>query len=206
MESITHGFTLSDGSAVRPSEIHWHMVLVRVESRVHTIVTGPLKTSGVASWGADAEILWIKFKLGTYLPRLPFKHFVDHETPLPVAAGSRWLDGSAWQFPNYENADTFVDQLMRREILMRDPVVDAALCDQPLDMASRTLRHRFLRSTGLTQSRIRQYERAHKAAALCSRACHPRYGVRNGLLRSAASDPLPQAFRRHTPAQQLAHA
>ena len=32
-------------------------------------------------------------------------------------------------------------------------------------MASRTLRHRFLRATGLTQSHIRQFERAQQAAA-----------------------------------------
>jgi methylphosphotriester-DNA--protein-cysteine methyltransferase len=33
-------------------------------------------------------------------------------------------------------------------------------------MASRTVRYRFLRSTGLTQSYIRQFERAQRAEAL----------------------------------------
>jgi methylphosphotriester-DNA--protein-cysteine methyltransferase len=38
--------------------------------------------------------------------------------------------------------------------------------DRPLDMSPRTLRYRFLRSTGLTQSHIRQMKRAQHAASL----------------------------------------
>ena len=91
---------------------------------------------------------------------------------LPGAAGnSFWLKGSAWQFPDYENVDTFVDRLVRDEVLLFDPAVNAALQDQlhAQAMPSRTLRHRFLRATGLTQSRIRQVERAQRAAALLRR-------------------------------------
>ncbi len=38
--------------------------------------------------------------------------------------------------------------------------------DQLPDMPARTVRHRFLRATGLTQSHIRQIERAQRAANL----------------------------------------
>ena len=55
---------------------------------------------------------------------------------------------------------------MREDDLVHDPVVDAALQDYPLDMSPRTMRHRFLQATGQSQSHIRQYERAIKAASL----------------------------------------
>ena len=48
---------------------------------------------------------------------------------------------------------------------MRDPVVKAVLQGHPPEMSSRTVRHRFLRTTGLTQSYIRQVERAQRAVA-----------------------------------------
>jgi methylphosphotriester-DNA--protein-cysteine methyltransferase len=45
-------------------------------------------------------------------------------------------------------------------------VVSAALQDQLPEMSSRTVRHRFLRATGLTHSHIRQMQRAQQAEAL----------------------------------------
>src|SRR5207244_5014583 len=72
----------------------------------------------------------------------------------------------AWQFPDYDNADTFVDWLVRKDLLARDPVVDAALQGQLQDRDLRTIQRRFLRATGLTQSTVRQIERARYATRL----------------------------------------
>lgn len=168
VESITRGRTLSDGSSIRPAESHWHLVFTRVEGRVLPLVVGPLTTAGIATWGADAEILWIKFKPGTFIPHMPAKNFLDKEILLPEAASqSFWLKGSAWQFPNFENADTFVDRLVRDEILVRDPVVEAVLQgQQPEQVADRTIRHRFVQATGLTHNHIQQIQRAQQAASL----------------------------------------
>jgi AraC-like DNA-binding protein len=167
IETIIHGHSIGAGSTIRPAEIHWHMVFVKHEGNVHPLVVGPLKSSGIASWGGEAEFLWIKFKLGTFIPHLPVKNFLDKETTLPGASSnSFWLHGSAWQFPDFNNVETFIDRLVHDESLARDPVVNAVLQDQPQNIPSRTVRHRFLHSTGLTQIHIRQYERAQHAHIL----------------------------------------
>ena len=167
IELITHGRTTGEGVSIRPAECHWHLVLVKYQGKPQAIVTGPLRTSGVVNWIEGLEMVWIKFKLGTFIPHLPTRKLLDVETPLPEAASnSFWLKGSAWQFPNYENADTFVDRLVRADVLVQDTVVSAALQDQLPEMSSRTVRHRFLQTTGLTQNHIRQYERAQEAARL----------------------------------------
>jgi methylphosphotriester-DNA--protein-cysteine methyltransferase len=101
------------------------------------------------------------------MPYLPPRDFLDVETTLPGAASnSFWLKGSAWQFPDYDNVETFIDRLVREEVLVHDPVVKAVLQGQPQEMAARTVRHRFLRATGLTQLHIYQAERARRAEAL----------------------------------------
>jgi AraC-like DNA-binding protein len=167
VEKVMRGWTISEGTSIRPAEIHWHMVFVKHLGDTLPLVVGPLRSSGTASWGQGAEILWIKFKLGVFMPHLPTKNYLDGEQVLPDASSERfWWKGAARQFPDFENVESFIERLVREDDLVRDPVVSAALQDEPLDMSSRTVRHRFLQATGQTQSHIRQYERAIKAASL----------------------------------------
>jgi hypothetical protein len=167
IETVTRGWTESDGSVIRPADVHWHMVFARHKGRFHPFVVGSPKTAGTASWTAGAEVLWIKFKLGAFMPHLAAKHYVDTETLLPDASNrSFWLKGSAWEFPDYDNVEGFVKRLVREAVLVLDPVVRSALQDQSPPVAPRTLRHRFLQATGLSQNHIRQFARAQRAVGL----------------------------------------
>ena len=167
VESVMRGWTVKEGSSIRPAEIHWHMAFVKHPGGTLPIIVGPLRSSGVASWGEGAEILWIKFKLGVFIPHLPMKGYLDGEQVLPNASSQRfWWKGAARQIPDFENVESFIDRLVREDDLVRDPVVSAVLKDEPLEMSDRTVRHRFLQATGQSQSHIRQYERAIKAASL----------------------------------------
>jgi hypothetical protein len=167
VETITRGRTEGEGQTIRPAESCWHMVLVRYQGERMLVLTGSLTTSGTVSYTAGAEILWIKFKLGTFMPHLPARDLLDRETLLPEAASeSFWLKGSAWQFPDYENVETFVDRLVREQVLVHDPLVPQVLNGHTPGIAPRTVRHRFLRATGLTQGHIIQFERAKRAETL----------------------------------------
>lgn len=167
IESVTRGWTLSEGTSIRPAEIHWHMVFVKQTGGTLALAVGPLTTSGIASWGEGGEILWIKFKLGVFMPHLPMKDRINAEQTLPDASIDRfWLKGAARQIPDFENVETFIERLVHEDDLVHDPLVSAALQDAPVEVSPRTLRHRFLQATGQTQKHIRQYERAIKAAAL----------------------------------------
>src|SRR5260221_8951928 len=125
------------------------------------------KPTSLGDCPGDGEWLGILLKLGTFLPLLPTRTLVDAEVNLPaVSRNSFWLFGSAWQLPDYDNADTFVDWLVRKGLLARDPVVDPALQGQLQDRSLSTIQRRFLRATGLTQSAARPIERARYATYL----------------------------------------
>jgi AraC-like DNA-binding protein len=167
IEKVTHGWTVEMGSTIRPAEIHWHMIFTKYDGSLHPLLVGPLTTSGVVSWGEGAEILWIKFRLGVFMPHLPTRNYLDQEKIFPDASSqSVWLKGSARELPDYENVETFIDRLVRDDELVHDPVVSAALQNQLPEMSPRTVRHHFLRATGQTQKHIQQYKRAQRAAAL----------------------------------------
>lgn len=80
---------------------------------------------------------------------------VDGSLNLPEAIRqSFWINGSAWQFPDYANAETFVDKLVREGLLVHEPIVDAALRGQLQERSLRSIQRRFLQATGLTHSTI----------------------------------------------------
>lgn len=170
VEKIMHGVTAADASVIRPAASEWHMVFARRNGQMVPLVVGPLTTAGTVSWTKEAEILWIQFKIGTFIPNLPTKEFLDREIELPDASSKTfWLNSSAWQVPTFENADTFIEKLARTGGLVSDQVVTAALEENLPEFASpRTVRHRFLNATGLSQKHIRQLARAQQAVALLS--------------------------------------
>lgn len=167
IETVLRGITARAGAAIRPAESSWHMVIRRLDGKTTFLLVGPLTNSGTISYGEGAELLWIKFRLGTYLPHLPLVQHRDLETELPAASGgSFWLGGSAWEYPDFENVETFIDRLARSQALAIDPVIGAVLQGETQALSPRTVRHHFLHATGLTHRHIRQVQRARQAADL----------------------------------------
>jgi len=144
------------------------LVVSRLGGKITVTVRGPeTRATPLGDCPGGGEWIGILLKLGAFLPHLPTGTLVDAEVNLPVVSrNSFWLSGSAWQLPDYDNADTFVDWLVRKGLLARDAVVDAALQGQVQDRDLRTIQRRFLRATGLTQSAARQIERARYATHL----------------------------------------
>lgn len=167
IESVIQGFTVRDGRTIRPAEYCWHMVFVKEHGRFHPLIAGPFTSAGDVSWAKNAEVLWLKFQPGVFMPHIPFSHLLNRELALPDATGQAfWLKSSTWECPTYENVETFVNRLVRDEILMHDSVVSAVLQGQSHEMAPRTVRHRFRYATGQTQKQIQQARRALQASSL----------------------------------------
>lgn len=143
---------------------HWEMVVSKYQDQITFTVRGPETKVTPLECPPGGEWLGIRFKLGAIMPHLPASQLVDGAVNLPEASRQAfWLQGAAWQFPDFENADTFVDWLVRDGLLMREPVVEAALQNHANHFSPRTLQRYFLRTTGLTYSTIRQIERARYA-------------------------------------------
>lgn len=126
---------------------HWEMVVTRLGRHTSLSVRGPETRGTTADCPADGQWLAIRFKLGTFMPLLPPGGLRDrNDVTLPGAAGrSFWLNGSAWEYPDFENADTFVKRLVRRGLIAVDPSVSAALRGEPSEWSLRTTQRRVLR-------------------------------------------------------------
>jgi AraC-like DNA-binding protein len=147
---------------------HCEFVVSRLQGKVTMMLRGPeTRATPVGNSPAEGEWFGVLLKLGTFLPHLPTIRLVDGGVNLaPASSNSFWLGGSVWQFPNYENADSFVERLVREGLLLRDPLVEAAVQGQLKVLTQRAVQYRFLQATGITRRTARQIERARYATFL----------------------------------------
>lgn len=167
IEYVWRGRVERDYHPVCPADVRWNLLFTRYNGRVRVSAEGATTHFVPKVQFEGAEFLVIKFRLGVFLPYLPPDDLVNGDAVLPGAADRRfWLNGFALEMPDFENVETFVERLVREDVLVTDPVVTATLQDQPPAVSSRTVRRRFLQATGLTPTTIHQIERANTAAAL----------------------------------------
>ena len=147
---------------------HWEMVVTRHNGKTTLTVRGPEMNAATLDCPAEGEWLGIRFKLGTFMPHLPARNLLDRrDVTLPEATGqSFWLNGSAWEYPDFENSETFVNRLVHDGLIAVDLSVDAVLQGQRQELSIRSAQRHFLQATGMTHSTIRQIERARHATNL----------------------------------------
>lgn len=144
------------------------MVVTRHRGRTMLTLRGPETKATPADCPAEGEWLGIRFKLGTFMPQLPAAKLLDRkDVNLPGATPqSFWLNGSAWEYPDFENAETFVARLVKAGVIARNSAVEAALQGEPQALSIRSAQRHFLQATGMTHSTFRQIERARHATNL----------------------------------------
>ena len=147
---------------------HWDMVVTRLEGRTTLTLHGPETKATMADCPARGEWFGVRFKVGTFMPLMRSSNLRDrNDVTLPNVTGrSFWLNGSAWDFPNFENAETFVRRLVQRGLIMTDRMVEGAIRGQLQNVTTRTEQRRVLQITGLTRGTICQIERARRATLL----------------------------------------
>lgn len=146
---------------------NWELVVWSHRGRTNVAVRGPETAPTVLDFApGDGQTLGIIFKHGAYLASMPVPGLVDTAVPSPhTTARSFVLQGYEWQLPTYDNAEVFVERLVRAGLLVRDPLVtDVVRGDTTTLVTPRSVQRRVVAATGLTQGTIRQIERARQAA------------------------------------------
>jgi hypothetical protein len=156
------------GTFLSVAASHFEMAVTRHGGETCLTFRGPETKATRAECPADGEWLGIRFNLGTFIPALLPGSLLDRrDVTLPGASKHAfWLNGSAWEYPSFENADVFVQRLVRKGVIARDPIVDAVLHNHPQTLSIRSTERHFRRATGMTYSTWRQIERARHAANL----------------------------------------
>jgi hypothetical protein len=129
---------------------------------------GPETKATTADYPEGSEWLGIRFKFGVFIPALLPQNLLDRRDVTLPGASTRtfWLNGSAWEYPSFENAEIFVSRLVRNGVIARDSVVEAVMHGHSHTRSLRSTQRHFLRAAGITYSTWRQIERARHATSL----------------------------------------
>ena len=167
IEAIWRSRSEAGGWFTSLAESHWELVFTKTKGRLTCTVRGPETKALRLPVPDDSEFMGIVFKHGYFMPRLAVRDLVNTDLNLPDASALRFrLDGQAWSYPDFHNADTFGDRLLRQEVVICDPIVQATLQGQPGVVSPRSIQRRLLHATGLSLRTLRQIERARHALAL----------------------------------------
>jgi Helix-turn-helix domain len=170
VEETWHARSAPDDSFISVAASHWEMVVTRQWGAARLTVRGPETKATTVPIPEDAEFFGIQFTLGTFMPSLQPGQLVDRSLTLPQATSTSFrLNGLAWELPGPDNADVFVDRLIRAGLLVHDPVASAGLHGDVEGLSTRTVERRVSRATGLTRGAITQVRRAETAVELLTR-------------------------------------
>ncbi len=165
VERIWTSHSSRAGTFLSVAACHVELVVTRHRGQTVATLRGPETRATLADCPADGEWTAIRFSLGTFLTGLPPAGLRDRrDSNLPSVTGRSFLlDGSAWEYPTYENAETFVARLARRGLVVHDDAVDRAVHGLAASGSVRSVQRHFQKATGLSYRTARQIERARHA-------------------------------------------
>ena len=146
----------------------FEMALTRWRGKTFLTLRGPETRATAIDCPAEGQWVGIRFKAGTFMPNfLPGSLRNHNDRNLPAATSrSFWLNGSAFDYPSFDNAETFVKRLMKSQLLLRDCVVEDTIGRRPGPLSLRSAQRHFLQATGITYATFHQIERARYATIL----------------------------------------
>ena len=178
---------------------HWEMVVTRHKGKTTLTVRGPETNAATLDCPAEGEWLGIRFKLGTFMPQLPARNLLDRkDVILPQATDhSFWLNGSAWEYPDFENAETFVKRLVHDGLIAVDLPVDAASARSTARTVNTIRTAAFSANNGDDP----KHHSPNRTRPPCDEPLeagrfNSRHGLRSRLFRSSASHPIAQTLHR----------
>ncbi len=167
IEAVWRGQAGPDYAPVCPASNRWHLLFLKQDGRVRVSIEGPLTQATPVSQPEGTEWFGVTFPRGIFLSSVSIRKLLNERAYLSLSARTSFeLGGSSFQLPDYENVETFVERLVREDLLVSDPVVEAVLGGNMPEMSLRTVRRRFLQATGLTYKTLSQIERANQAVNL----------------------------------------
>ena len=167
VQSISSLRFIAAGETLMQPDGCWDIAILKHDGDMQVLRTGLTTHPVTYKHEAGDEILVVSFKPSSFMPLMPGE-VMRNEGVLLERFGRRYfrIGADVREIPSFDNADVFVERLVRDEIVQTNPVVASIVEGRPKAMSERTMQRHFLRTTGLTYKHFTLIERARKAVSL----------------------------------------
>lgn len=166
--SVTHREYREPTDDVTVPDGCWDIVVIKQDGGdTQVLLTGAITRPIPLAFPPGCEVMNITFKPHAFLSLLTGQEMLNEGVFLPKASSKTfWLGSDTFEIPTFENAEGFVDTLLRRQVLANDHLVASIVEGRPMAASERSVQRHFLKTTGMTFKFYKQVRRAEKAMAL----------------------------------------
>lgn len=155
----------TSGSYMDLASEFWHIAFLVEHGKTRVVLSGPASKSRPITYEGGQYYWGFVFKSHVFMPNLPKKQLLNAVIELP-AHGEEFLFGNEWvTFPTYDTADAFTDMLAEKGVIEANEQIAKVLSGKGR-MSRRSVQRHLADTTGLSQTKLRQIERARQAFAL----------------------------------------
>ena len=166
VEAVTNWVIGDEDRSIAAPDGCWDLLVLKQDGRTNILLTGQTTRAVALPFAPGDEIMTISFKASAFLTLIPAAAMLDRAMLLPKTRYRFELASDVFEVPTFENAEAFVQSLIKKEQIWQDEAVEEVLRNDPLSYSPRSIQRRFRRATGMTQNYFHQIQRARRAAAL----------------------------------------
>jgi hypothetical protein len=167
IQFIWRATVTKSGNFIDVAHDFWVLVFRTRPARTEVILTGPVIQPETIAYQAGQTNWGIVFKAHVFITSLSKKAMLNNRTTLSVTPRHTFLLGKhEIAIPAYEEAEAFVEDLVKRGVLSASPTVARALSGKPPAMSVRHLQRQYAAVAGLTKGQVEQIQRARHAFVL----------------------------------------
>lgn len=167
IDQIWHGVAKQSGVHITAADGVFDLGVIKRGQNKSLVVSGPTLKALPMRYEADDEVISIRLATGVYVSNLSTARLLNRHLTLPsVGRSTLWFGSQVVSLPSFATAENFVDLLIKREILRRDPVVERVTNGEAVDRSCRTIQRHFQAATGISAYQIFQIRRAEYARNL----------------------------------------
>lgn len=157
----------TDGVYMAPADGCWDLIFITENNATKVLFSGPTSRPTPTPYKAGNKNIGIRFKPGTFMTKIPAHEMLNTVDILPVVDRNSFkLFNTTLTIPTYDTVDDFITHLELLGFLGEDQTVDAALHNEPIHKANRSIERHFIQATGLPQGSHRRIRQVQKAVDL----------------------------------------
>lgn len=166
---------LTDGVYLATPDASWDLILgIHEDGSRSMMVAGQATKSSHVPYKAGTSSVVISFTAGAYFPHLPGDKLLDAVEFLPNTDENHFdLAGYSFEFPTYETAETLVERMVELGLLRNDRVIEDVLQGKHKAYSKRVVQRHFAQTSGISQKKIQQIQRAQQAVRLLKQGAKP---------------------------------